>query len=230
MKVITLLLLYITLLCSETYAQVSFDMERKNNKYACEGSATSQFGDKDLIGRAVLWALDNECQGQEEKYKPEYNLAQKTLKIRGTFCGSNADNHYTFTLQMMAAEGKLFYLIDNIRCVPQKGVFAAMKVIVFDKINFDKKPQDKFYVDEFHSLCKQYIDNVMQLIFRTNIQINYWEEIERGAVIKRMNPNEVRLAKGNPINISENSQRVVWTYDSGTVVMFENGKVTGIVN
>lgn len=219
-----------TLLCAEVYAQVSFDMKRENNKYACEGSATCEFGEKDLIGCAVLWALDNAYQDQVDKVKPEYNLTKKSLKIRGSFCGNNSDNHYTFTLQMMAAEGKLFYLIDNIRCVPQKGVFAAMKVIVFDKINFDKKPQDKFYVDEFHSLCKQYIDNVMQLIFRTNIQINYWEEIERGAVIKRMNPNEVRLAKGNPINISENSQRVVWTYDSGTVVMFENGKVTGIVN
>lgn len=230
MRIITSLLFLMTMLCSEVAAQVSYSMERKNNKYVCEGTANCNYDPKNTFGRAVLWSLDNAYLNKEEKFQPEYNFANYALKVRGAFRGNNTDDLYTFTLQIAVEDGKFHYLIDDIRCTPQKGVFAAMKVVVFDKLNLDKKPQNKVYIDEFNSLCKQYVESVAQSVFCINLVINHWDNIVRGNVVKGMNPNEVRLAKGKPINISENSQRVVWSYDSGTVVMFENGAVTGVVN
>ncbi len=230
MRIIISLLFLSALFCSEAAAQVSYGMDRKNNKYICEGIATCKYDQKNLYGRAVLWALDNAYINREENFQPVYNYSNYTLKVRGVVQGNNADDLYTFTLQMAAENGKLHYLIDDIRCVPQKGVFAAMKVVVFDKLNLDKKPQNKVFVDEFNTLCKKYVDVAAQSISDVNLVINHWDDIVRGNVVKGMNPNEVRLAKGTPINISENSQRVVWSYDSGTVVMFENGAVTGVVN
>ena len=48
--------------------------------------------------------------------------------------------------------------------------------------------------------------------------------------MKGMNPKEVILAKGKPLTITENSQRIMWSYDSGTIVMIENGIVSGVIN
>ena len=45
-----------------------------------------------------------------------------------------------------------------------------------------------------------------------------------------MDPNEVLLSIGKPEDISENTQMVMWTYASGKIVVFEDGKLTGIVN
>ena len=231
MRSITLFLIFISMLCHETAAQVTYKMERQDGRYLCTGTLTGKYADtRENYGCAILWALDNAYQDKADKFLPKYDYAAYTLKVRGAIKSANDNNLYTFTIQMRGNNHSLEYLIDDIRCVPQKGVFAAMKVIVFDKLNLEKKPQHKVYVDEFDSLCRNYLENVAQNISDTKLSINHWDAIAKGNVVEGMNPNEVRLAKGTPSNVSENSQMVVWTFDSGTVVMFEKGIVTGVSN
>lgn len=231
MRIITLFLIFVSMLCNEVVAQVTHKMERQDSKYSCAGTITGKYADtKDMYGRAVLWALDNAYHNKTDKFQPEYDYANYTLKVKGAIKSVDENNIYTFTLQMGVNDRVLHYLIDDIRCVPQKGVFAAMKVVIFDKLNLEKKPQHKVYVEEFDSLCKSYMENVAQNISDIKLSIKHWDAIAKGNVVEGMNPNEVRLAKGIPSNVSENSQMVVWTFDSGTVVMFEKGIVTGVSN
>ena len=59
--------------------------------------------------------------------------------------------------------------------------------------------------------------------------MTHWDDIVNGVIVKGMNVDEVRLAKGNPVAINENAQRTVWTFPLGTVVMFEKGVVSGVI-
>lgn len=67
-------------------------------------------------------------------------------------------------------------------------------------------------------------------ILNRDINLDNWEAISKGQVVKGMDKDEVMMAIGKPRDITENTQRVMWTYDSGKIVVFENGKVTGILN
>ena len=67
-------------------------------------------------------------------------------------------------------------------------------------------------------------------IINADIKLNNWNSIVEGKVVKGMTANEVKLAMGIPLSITENSQRTMWSYVSGTVVMFEKGVVTGVIN
>lgn len=217
-------------LCPEAVAQVTFSMSCDNGRYSCGGDAECRYDEKNTFGGAVLWAIDNEPRERDMKARAEYDYARRTIRTYACVSDEKKENNYTFTLQLAVANGKISYFIDDIRCVPQKGVFAAMKVVVFDKLNLKKKPQNKTYVDQFGALCKDYISEAVGNILRLNPDIKHWDNIAAGQVVRGMVPDEVKLSKGKPVNVSENSQRVVWTFDSGTVVMFENGKVTGVVN
>lgn len=230
MRVSSLLIIFLLTLCSDAMAQVTFSMKNDNGKYSCSGCSDCRYDEKNTFGSAVLWTLENELQDKDMKAGAEFDYGHYVIKTYACVSDDSKENNYMFTLQMAVGNGKISYLVDDIRCIPQKGVFAAMKVVVFDKLNLKKKPQNQTFVDQFNSLCNNYISKAINNILKINPNIKHWDNIAAGQVVKGMFPNEVKLSKGKPINVSENSQRVVWTYDSGTVVMFENGIVTGVVN
>ena len=99
-----------------------------------------------------------------------------------------------------------------------------------DKLNLEKKPQNREYVDKFSVLCSRFMQQTMQEILASKVDLSHWEAIIEGQVVKGMNTNEVILAKGKPLTITENSQRIMWSYESGAIVMIENGIVTGVLN
>lgn len=107
---------------------------------------------------------------------------------------------------------------------------AVFKTVSLDKLNLEKKPQNKEYVDKFSVLCNQFMQQTMKEILGENIDLSHWEAIINGQVVKGMNPNEVILAKGKPLTVTENSQRTMWSYESGSIVMIENGIVSGVIN
>lgn len=230
MNVKVLMLFIFTLCCTEILAQTTFSMTKENNRYTCKGESECILDNKNTYGSAILWALDNAYQDPNKNTYPEFNTDLFALKMKGVIKNEEKEYIYTFNLHINIEEKKIRFLVDDIRCIPQKGVFAAMKVITFDKLNLEKKPQNKMFIDEFNTLCNNYIEQTANHILNIDIALNHWDAITKGEVVKGMMPYEVKISKGKPLNISENSQRIVWTYDSGTVVMFEDGIVTGIVN
>ncbi|MDD7212140.1 MAG: hypothetical protein PUH31_07315, partial [Prevotella stercorea] len=91
-------------------------------------------------------------------------------------------------------------------------------------------PQYKEYVDKFAVLCDKFMQTMLTEIINADIKLNNWNSIVEGKVVKGMTANEVKLAMGIPLSITENSQRTMWSYVSGAVVMFEKGVVTGVIN
>ena len=115
------------------------------------------------------------------------------------------------------------------KCVPNN-VLGTFTAINLDKINLEKKPQHKMYIEEFDLVCQKFVKGMLEDILNRDINLDNWEAISKGQVVKGMDQSEVMMAIGKPRDVTENTQRVMWTYATGKIVVFENGKVTGILN
>lgn len=208
-------------------AQEKYPLTKEGNKYVCMGEETCRLDDKSTFGSIVLWALDHD--NATEGKPMNIDAKQLTLTMNAIVADAKEpDKTYTFQLAMGVRNGKIDFLISEAKYVP-KGVLAVLKTVVLDKLNLDKKPQNKEYVDRFAVLCSQYMQQAYADILASNLKIAHWDNIVTGQVVNGMTPDEVKLTLGKPLSITENPQRTMWNYASGTIVMIENGKVSGVL-
>lgn len=210
------------------YAQDDYSLTKEGSSYICKGAKLCKTDEKTTFGSAALWAIEKsnniventlKCDAKKLSLSVSCNIAEN----------ENSDKVYTFQLNIAVNKGKIEFLIRDIKCTP-KGVLAVFKTVSLDKLNLEKKPQNKEYVDKFSVLCNHFMQQTMQEILDSKVDLSHWEAIVAGQVVKGMNTNEVILAKGKPLTITENSQRIMWSYDSGAIVMIENGIVSGVIN
>ena len=210
------------------HAQESYTLIKEGNSYSCKGSQPCKYDEKATFGSAALWAIEKSSNIIENTLKCD--AKKLSLSVGCSIEESeNSDKAYTFQLNIGVNKGKIEFLIKDVKCIP-KGVMAVFKTVSLDKLNLEKKPQNKEYVDKFSVLCNQFMQQTMKEILGENIDLSHWEAIINGQVVKGMNPNEVILAKGKPLTVTENSQRTMWSYESGSIVMIENGIVSGVIN
>ena len=125
------------------------------------------------------------------------NVVENTLKcdpqklVLSVGCNiaesENSDKVYTFQLNIAVNKGKIEFLIKDVKCAP-KGVLAVFKTMSFDKINLEKKPQYKEYIEKFSVLCNHFIQQTMHEILDSKVELSHWEAIVSGQVVKGMNP------------------------------------------
>lgn len=222
-----IILLFIALLAVAAHAEQTYTLELKDGRYICTGAADCDKDDKAVFGGAVLWALEQA--GAADKAKSaivDYDAGKLMLTVRPAVPAG--DYSYTFSLTMRAKDGRLLFLIEKIRCVP-KGVLGGLSAISFDKVNLEKKPQQKEYIDRFGEMCDDYVKQMVSEVMKKDMNLTHWEAIVKGLVVKGMTENECLMAVGKPATVTENTQRVQWTYGSGMIVVFEQGSVTAVV-
>lgn len=228
----TILLLYIALAAIAVNAQTQ-KLENKGGRYVYAGETVCKKSDKATFGAVVLWALEQKITGiagNEKSAVEEYDINKMTIKLKPTASrDEESENYYTFQLSLRVGNGKLEYLIEKAKAMPKK-IFGALAPISLDKINLVKKPQNKVYIDEFATICDSYASKMIDSIINKDVNLTNWEHIVKGQVVKGMDENEVKMAIGMPERTTENSQRIIWNYASGKIVMFENGLVSGTVN
>ena len=213
---------------STAMADGKYPVVRDGGSYVCKGEENCRLDDKATFGSVVLWALENS--GDAEAANMKCDSKRMTVSMNCSLSeNDDADRTYTFHLNMGVKNGKLAFLVNDIKCTP-KGVLSMFKTVTLDKLNLEKKPQNKEYVDKFAALCDAFMQKTLSSILSADVNLSHWDAIVEGKVVKGMNLNEVRLAKGNPLTVTENSQRTMWSYESGTVVMIENGVVSGVIN
>lgn len=227
MKTVILAVMMI-LTATFAYAQDGYSLTKEGSSYVCKGAKPCKIDEKTTFGSAALWAIEKSSNIVENTLKCD--AKKLSLSVSCNIAeDENSDKVYTFQLNIAVNKGKIEFLIKDIKCAP-KGVLAVFKTISFDKLNLEKKPQNKEYIDKFSVLCSHFMQQTIQEILDSKVELSHWEAIVAGQVVKGMNPNEVILAKGKPLTITENSQRIMWSYDSGTIVMIENGIVSGVIN
>lgn len=224
---LVLLLLFTTLY---VHAEGNYKLELVDGKYVCQGSSECNTDNKKAFGSAVLWLLEQQLDGKSNDAHRKIDTKNYTVKARMNLdCdGNEVVQNYTFDLIMRVAGGKLDFNICNIRCTP-RNFLAGLTNVSLDKINLTKKPKQKVYIDNFDAVCNKYVSDMLAVIRGTNVDLSHWEAIQQGQVVKGMSENECVLAVGKPDNVTSNSQRVQWQYESGMIIVFEGGKVSAVV-
>lgn len=227
MKTVILAVMMI-LTATFAYAQDGYSLTKEGSSYVCKGAKPCKIDEKTTFGSAALWAIEKSSNIVENTLKCD--AKKLSLSVSCNIAeDENSDKVYTFQLNIAVNKGKIEFLIKDIKCAP-KGVLAVFKTISFDKLNLEKKPQNKEYIDKFSVLCSHFMQQTIQEILDSKVDLSHWEAIIEGQVVKGMNTNEVILAKGKPLTVTENSQRIMWSYESGAIVMIENGIVSGVIN
>lgn len=214
------------LLAIQAHAERKYKLENTGGKYVCRGEAACRLDDKETFGSAMLWALE---QGGKESGKGimnTYDTGALTITMKPTI--DAGENNYVFNLTIQVGGGRLQFLVEKIKCVP-KGMLGGFTTVNFDKVNLEKKPKLKEFIDRFDGLCDSYMQKAVTEIVAKNTDLKNWEAITKGQVVRGMSEKECLMAVGKPSQVTENTQRVQWTYESGMIVVFENGVVTAIV-
>lgn len=222
-----LLLLLLSILCINLQAENTYKFEKQGNKYVCQGEIDGKEDDKATFGACVLWALEQTKETDKKSALKKFDLSAMHLTFNPSISLSEvADRKYSFQLILSVNKGKLSFLVQKVKCSPNNvlGMFSSTAI---DKIDLQKKPENKVMIDEFTVLCDKYVTEMLRSILSREINLTYWEAAVRGQIVKGMDADEVKMAIGTPEEITENSQRTVWTYADGQMVVFEDGVVTG---
>ena len=207
-----------------------YKLEKVNGKYLCRGEVVCKKSDNATFGATVLWALGISKNENGQGAAQKFDTQAMRLIIKPAIIPEGTTEHsYTCLMTIAVMKGKLNFLIEKVKCVPNN-VLGTFTAISLDKINLEKKPQHKALIEEFELTCQKFVKGMLDDILNRDINLDNWEAISKGQVVKGMDKDEVMMAIGKPRDITENTQRVMWTYDSGKIVVFENGKVTGILN
>lgn len=208
-------------------AQGKYQLIKEGDKYICKGTETSERDDHSTFGSIVLWAMDNANADGGNAMKCD--IKQQTVSMTCSAADQNEnDKTYNFSLTLGVSSGHIEFLVKDVKCAP-KGVLSVFKTVALDKLNLTKKPQNKEYVDKFSVVCDNFMRQTINAILESKLKVTHWDAITEGQVVKGMTPEETKLAMGKPLSVTENSQRTIWNYESGAIVMFENNIVSGVI-
>lgn len=225
-KFLTLLLLCA---CAAASAQGGCTLEKVDGKYVCQGSVGCGKSDRAIFCGMALWTLDQAVDANAKSAAARADAASLQVSVRPSVqVEDDAVQSYSFNLTLSARNGSLHYAIEKIRCTP-KGFFGGITAVSLDKINTEKKPKQKALIDKFATLCGPYVQAMTADIKSRSADVRHWDAITQGQVVKGMTESECVLAAGKPDTVTKNPQRVQWQYESGLLVVFENGRVTAAV-
>lgn len=210
-------------------ADGNYTLEKVDGKYVCRGTVSIKKNDRATFGSAVLWTLDQTLDQTAKNAVKTVNANDLTVSIRPDVkVNDESVQSYSFNLTLKVENGRLHYLISNVKCTPN-GFFGSITAVNLDKINTEKKPKQKVLIDKFAALCNEYVPLMISGIKDRNVVISHWDAILQGQVVKGMNGDECILSVGKADTITENPQRTQWQYESGMIIVFENGLVSAVV-
>lgn len=202
-----------------------YKLENIDGKYVCRGTFKCPAGPTSAFGSTVLWALEQTVDPKEENAHA-FDAKNLTVAMRPYVADSSVT--YSFTLTIKISESNAEFCISDAKATPD-GFIGTLTAVRLDKTNIAKKPKQKVYIDNFGTFCNKYAGKMVKDITERKITLKHWEEISKGQVVKGMTPDECVLSLGKPVHVAENSQRTQWTYESGRIVVFENGVVSVVV-
>lgn len=206
-------------------AQASFKVKVADKKRIVTGSKEYDKPDREIFANALLWAINSgkqlkenilDCDYDKLSYKMVYNLQQ------------DGGTTFTANLTIRVAQGRLVYLIENIKGLPS-GMGAVLGATSFDRMNPEKKPKQQAMIFEFEELSKKVLVAMLESVGSTSTNIDHWQEITTGQVVKGMSLTDVTLILGKPVDKQVSGNITQFMYNQFTYVFFEDDKVKSVM-
>ena len=184
---------------------------------------------------ALLWNIDNRQLPDNEKeetndpgIETDYDKLQFSFSL--SWINPKTASRYRCLLSVKVSENIITMLTSDITYEAETAVIKLVKRLPFEKLQPDKKPKHKEYMDEFAALHRRYVEEMLTAIAANQPPvISHWTEIREKNVAKGMTEAECLLAIGKPASIQKQGTKTEWMYDSYTYLFFENGVVSSFI-
>lgn len=183
---------------------------------------------------ALLWMIENREPGNAEiaegksTIETDYDKKQFMLELVQTNSGSASRYRCSFSVKV--TDNIITLLASNITCEAETGVIKLVKRLAFEKLQPEKKPKHREYLDEFAKLHKETVKQMLEAITTNPAPtVTHWTEIKNKEVVKGMTKQECLLAFGKPVSVQVQGDKEEWMYDSYTYLFLENGVVTSLI-
>ena len=187
-----------------------------------------------LYFKTLLWFIERQ-QISEETQLPLVEIGRDfdNHRVEVAIQFQNKDNQliYKCLLSVKLAENSISILASKITAESTVNVIKLVKRTSFDKLQPDKKPKHKEYLDEFSSLYQEYVQQMMGYINSHPMPIvNHMADMINGRLVKRMTKEECTLTMMRmPRSCQLQGETLKLMFDSSTYVFIENGVVTNII-
>lgn len=179
---------------------------------------------------ALLWEINQTESQKEEAATLKKEWEKQQFEKRMTWRNSQSSSCYRFILSVKVTDNILSITASNITYEAETTVIKLVKRLPFEKLQPEKKPKHKEYLDEFATLYQAYSKQMIEAITSNHPPIiNHWTEIKEGTVVKGMTEDECMLAMGKPASIQKQGNKTEWMYDAYTYLFFENGILASFI-
>ncbi|MCD8288878.1 MAG: hypothetical protein LUC26_03065 [Prevotella sp.] len=201
-----------------------------------DGSIVSGFhsfasaSDEKIFASALLWATENISPAGREGID-DINISAKSFAADLTLssASSKSANTYRCHAQLQAGDGKLLFLLSNIK-VETSSMVLLSKEIAFEKLQPEKKDAHKAIIKEFEQLGSDFINKLVNYIETKYLPaITHWDEIANGKVAVGMSEEECKLAFGKPNSVTVSGDETQWMYPGSFYIFFKDGAVSSFI-
>lgn len=225
-------------LCMQSYAQSNIPSpysEVKGNIVISEFHTLDKPDSAEgIFLNALLWMIENRelesTEVEENKSTFEIDYDKKQYLLRFTQTNSQSASRYRCLFSVKVTDNIITILASNITYEAETNVIKLVRRLAFEKLQPEKKPKHKEYLNEFARLHTETVKRMLEAITANPAPaVTHWTEIKNKEVVKGMNKQECLLAFGKPASVQKQGSKEEWMYDSYTYVFFENGIVASLI-
>lgn len=182
----------------------------------------------DIFLKALLWTIKNGQKLEGQEIEVDYDKKQFALELYLT--NQQTGTRYRYLFSAKVTDNIITCLASNIVYEAEAAVIKLVKKLPFERLQPEKKPKHKEYLDDFANLNKKWMQQVIDFVNNNQpVVVTHWSEIKNKEVVKGMNEAECFLSLGKPASIQKTDNKVEWMYDSYTYLFFENGVLVSII-
>ncbi len=180
---------------------------------------------------ALVYAVDNlNEEAQEQIVSTDYPSRTFTILLHTTQGSSSSETTHNRSLTVTALDGKIQCTTDGISVrYREKGLIP--RTVQLDKLHPESSDRHKGLVTEFSQVNSAYVhDMAAYAATRGDISVTHISEIRDRNATEGMTTDEVKLAKGLPLETRKSGTKLRWIYGNDDIIVFTDGKVSRIVS
>lgn len=187
-----------------------------------------------LYLKTLLWFIERQVISEETQLplvEIKRDYANHRIEVEVQFPNKQSQLIYKCLISIKLAENSISTIASKITAESTVNVINLIKRTSFDKLQPEKKPKHKEYLDEFSALYQEYTKQMMNYIYSQPMPVvNHMEEMLSGRLTKGMTEVECTLTMmRKPKSAQQQGKTLKLMFDSSTYVFIENGVVTNII-
>lgn len=185
----------------------------------------------DIFLNAMLWAINNtdKSEGSSEGFA-DIDYDKRQFEFTTSLESKKLGVRYAYTLGVRVTDNIITLLAREIGVESEVAVVKLTKKLSFDKLQPEKKPKHKDYLDDFAKLFLARVTEIESYVStHTPPVVEHWVQIKTNQVVKGMTEDECLLSLGKPATMSTQGNQTEWMYDAYTYLFFENGVLKSFI-